>query len=144
MLPSWKTEMLSLPELTTKARLLTESTAMAPGMVTFVGVAGGVQLAKQTGPRPLWAVPGVRVAGGCKGGRAGGGVAFVSLEILKMRGIKDGADGKRTVEIRCVAPLRQSANEHGPGIAGIEIVRRGRRNGDNVGSASGAGDGYAE
>src|SRR2546428_4392705 len=66
MLPSWKTEMLSLPELTTKARLLTESTAMAPGMVTFVGVAGGGQFAKQTAPRPFLPVPGVTMAARCK------------------------------------------------------------------------------
>src|SRR3989442_15507939 len=66
MLPSWKTEMLSLPELTTKARLLTESTAMAPGMVTFVGVAGGGQFAKQNAPKPFWSVPVLTIAARCK------------------------------------------------------------------------------
>src|SRR2546425_10913248 len=70
MLPSWKTEMLSLPELTTKARLLTESTAMAPGMVTFVGVAGGGEFAKQTAPRRFWPGPVPTMAARCKRDRS--------------------------------------------------------------------------
>ena len=62
-----------------------------------------------------------------------------------MRGIKDSANGERTIEIRAVGgSFRQPADEHSAGVTGIEIVRRGRRDGDNVGSAGGTGDGYTE
>src|SRR6266403_3584873 len=63
MVPSWKTEMLSLPELRTRARLLTESTARPPGIDTFVGVVE-VQFAAQTVARPFWPV--LTMAARCK------------------------------------------------------------------------------
>ena len=56
-----------------------------------------------------------------------------------MCGIKNGADGKGPVEISFVGgPWRQSANEHGPGTAGIEIVGLFCRYGDDIRSAGGA------
>ena len=56
-----------------------------------------------------------------------------------MLGIKDGAYGKRTIEIRLVgAAQRQAADEHSSGIARIEIVGIGCRYGDNIGGARGA------
>src|SRR5437762_11284327 len=60
---SWKKEMLSLPELRTRARLSTESTARAPGMDTFAGVVE-VQFAAQTVARPFWPV--LTMAARCK------------------------------------------------------------------------------
>src|SRR5467141_863033 len=63
ILPSLKPVRVPLPEFTVKARLLTESTAMAPGMDTFVGVVEA-QFAAQTVARPFWPV--VTMAGRCK------------------------------------------------------------------------------
>src|SRR5258708_16215120 len=47
LFPSWKTEMLLLPEFTASARLLAESTARAPGILTVMAVVepDGVKLA---------------------------------------------------------------------------------------------------
>ena len=47
-----KPVMLPLPEFRVRARLLAESTAMAPGIVTFVGVVEE-QFAAQTVASPL-------------------------------------------------------------------------------------------
>src|SRR6266550_2456746 len=74
-------------------------------------------------------------------GGASGGIVFVGLEILKMSGIENLADRKRSVEIGFVCASRgQAADEHGARIAGIEIVSGGGRYGDNVGGARGAGN----
>src|SRR6266700_677041 len=73
---------------------------------------------------------------GKTGGGAGSRVVFVGLEILEMSGIQDGAHGKRTVEIRFVgAAQRQTTNEHGPGVARIEVVGLFCRYSDDVGGA---------
>jgi len=50
-------------------------------------------------------------------------IVFIGLEILKVSGIENLADGKRSVEIGFVrASCGQTADEHGARIAGIEIV----------------------
>src|SRR6267154_2003188 len=67
---------------------------------------------------------------------AGAGIVWSGLEILKVSGVEDLADGKRPVEI--AFSHGQSADEHSARIAWIEIVVLFRRNGDSVGGASGA------
>src|SRR5260370_7018663 len=58
-----------------------------------------------------------------------------------MCGVKYGANGKRTIEIRFVGgPLRESANEHSARIAGIEIMGHFCRYGDDIGDARGTGN----
>src|SRR6266403_1393477 len=74
-------------------------------------------------------------------GGASGGIVFIGLEILKVSGIENLADGKRSVEIGFVRASRgQAADEHGARIAGIEIVSGRGRYGDNVGGARSAGN----
>src|SRR5260370_2891820 len=63
MVPSLNPVMALLPEFTVRTRLLTGSTAMAPGIVTLVGVVEA-QFAAQTVARPFWPV--VTIAGRCK------------------------------------------------------------------------------
>src|SRR5713226_2137187 len=63
MVPSLNPVMLLLPEFTVRTRLLTGSTAMAPGIVTLVGVVEA-QFAAETVARPFWPV--VTMAGRCK------------------------------------------------------------------------------
>src|SRR6266571_2540594 len=55
MVPSLKTEILSLPEFTARARLLAESTARAPDKLTVIGEAAPLGV-KLTVVWPVWFV----------------------------------------------------------------------------------------
>jgi len=55
-------------------------------------------------------------------GGASGGIVFIGLEILKVSGIENLADGKRSVEIGFVrASCGQTADEHGARLPGLRL-----------------------